>query len=304
MNIEAMRAFIRVADYKSITKAAGVLHVPQQTVSSMIATIENELEVMLFQRHKKERVLTEEGALFYDYCVQFLRELNWLEKELNHEDDEKKIKTLKIGAQNSLAESLLPPWMGVVIKEKPEFDFSVSIADAADIIMEVERGLLDFGVIVRFKRGEDVYPPLPNEIVFKPLMVGKLYFWINISNSLSSYKSLRMKMLEGELIAQESRNDTQIMKYILEESFNVNARLRQVSNTPILIELVKNNMVIATDIETKDGGLRLSQAFENSSNVVSVPVHKKDQYQILVGYIILQRCLQNNELGEVLSFFI
>ena len=303
MNIEAMKAFVRVADCKSVTKAAVILVLPQQTVSSMLSALENELNIDLFQHDKKNRILTEEGTIFYMYCIQFLRELSQLEKALHPERIREKTRTLRIGAQNSLAESLLPYWMNIAIKEMPELDFTVSIDSAVSIIEKVEKGLLDFGLIAQFECGNDVYPPFSDGVTFKPLISSKPYFWINTMNPLAAYKSIRIKMLEGQVLAQESMNDHQMMEYILKKYFCIDVHLRHVSNTPILIELVKNNLAITTDIITKTGELRMAQAFKDISNVVPIPLHKKDQYEICVGCVALDTTLRNSDFREVLSYF-
>ena len=70
MNLLPMFYYATVVERKSITKAAEQLHITQQTLSAHMASLEEELSCILFQRRPKF-VLTYAGEEFYKYVLQF-----------------------------------------------------------------------------------------------------------------------------------------------------------------------------------------------------------------------------------------
>ena len=63
MELRVLRYFLMVARVENITRAAGLLHVTQPTLSRQLIQLEEELGVKLFHRNKYRITLTEEGLL-------------------------------------------------------------------------------------------------------------------------------------------------------------------------------------------------------------------------------------------------
>ncbi len=61
--LNALRAFEVAARHLSFTEAAKELHVTQGAVSRQIKHLENELQVLLFHRHHRQLVLTDQGQI-------------------------------------------------------------------------------------------------------------------------------------------------------------------------------------------------------------------------------------------------
>jgi DNA-binding transcriptional LysR family regulator len=64
MNFKQLETFLRVVEWQSFTKAAQHLYLSQPTISLQIKALEEELQVILFQRNEKKVTLTEAGRLF------------------------------------------------------------------------------------------------------------------------------------------------------------------------------------------------------------------------------------------------
>lgn len=56
-----LKYFLTVAREENITKAANLLHLTQPTLSRQLMQLEDELGVRLFERNKRNIILTEEG---------------------------------------------------------------------------------------------------------------------------------------------------------------------------------------------------------------------------------------------------
>ena len=76
MNVEQLRAFVKVADSHTISAAASSLFVSQPSLSRSIARLERELGVSLFERGRKGCELTEAGAAFLPHARRALCELD------------------------------------------------------------------------------------------------------------------------------------------------------------------------------------------------------------------------------------
>lgn len=63
MDIRILEYYLMVAREESITRAAGLLHVTQPTLSRQLMQLEEELGVKLFNRTNHSIVLTEEGIM-------------------------------------------------------------------------------------------------------------------------------------------------------------------------------------------------------------------------------------------------
>ena len=63
--LEQLTAF---ADYKTLSKAAEMLHMSQPTLTRSMQKLESEFDVSLFRRTKNKLELNENGELVYYYC--------------------------------------------------------------------------------------------------------------------------------------------------------------------------------------------------------------------------------------------
>jgi LysR family transcriptional regulator, benzoate and cis,cis-muconate-responsive activator of ben and cat genes len=75
MELRHLRYFSVVAETKSFTKAAAVLHVAQPAISKQISDLEEELGFSVFKRTTKEVELTEVGSFFLARVSSLQREL-------------------------------------------------------------------------------------------------------------------------------------------------------------------------------------------------------------------------------------
>jgi len=90
-----MQYFVTVVDTQSFTKAADECFISQSAISQQMKSLEEELDVKLFIRHKKSFSLTPAGEYFYNHCKEILDEVKSLcQKTKEIEEDEN---ILKIG---------------------------------------------------------------------------------------------------------------------------------------------------------------------------------------------------------------
>lgn len=63
---DAMRAFARVVEAGSFTKAAQTLHMSKTTVTQLIQQLESRLRVRLLHRTTRKLGVTPDGAVYYE----------------------------------------------------------------------------------------------------------------------------------------------------------------------------------------------------------------------------------------------
>ena len=68
MELKQLEYFLAVSNNKSFTRAAEQLYVSQPSVTTAIKKLEDELGLILFDRNKKQAILTSEGEIFYQHA--------------------------------------------------------------------------------------------------------------------------------------------------------------------------------------------------------------------------------------------
>ncbi|MBE8228841.1 LysR family transcriptional regulator, partial [Leptospira borgpetersenii serovar Ballum] len=76
---EAMRAFARVVETGSFTRAAQTLQISRTTVTQLVQQLEAHLGTALLQRNTRRQRLTEAGSAYLAGCRQVLEQVQQAE---------------------------------------------------------------------------------------------------------------------------------------------------------------------------------------------------------------------------------
>lgn len=79
LEIKQLEYFVATADHGSLNKAAEQLYTSQPNVSKVIANLEKELGVQLFERNSRGMKITEQGNLLYGYARSILKNSNMIQ---------------------------------------------------------------------------------------------------------------------------------------------------------------------------------------------------------------------------------
>ncbi len=88
MDWDKLRIFHAVADAGSLTHAGDTLHLSQSAVSRQIRGLEESLNVVLFHRHARGLILTEQGELLFEATKSIAKKLDAAEARLRDSKDE------------------------------------------------------------------------------------------------------------------------------------------------------------------------------------------------------------------------
>jgi DNA-binding transcriptional LysR family regulator len=87
MDWDKLRIFHAVADAGSLTHAGDTLHLSQSAVSRQVRALEESLDVILFHRHARGLILTQQGELLFDATRDMSKKLEAAEARIRDAED-------------------------------------------------------------------------------------------------------------------------------------------------------------------------------------------------------------------------
>lgn len=147
MELRVLQYFLAVAREQSVSGAAAYLHLSQPTLSRQLKDLEDELGKQLFLRGNRKITLTEEGMLLRKRAEEIM-DLVWkTEREITL-NDERVAGDIYIGAGETDAIRILARAAGALQREHPQIRVHIASGDSADVTEELDKGLIDFGILL------------------------------------------------------------------------------------------------------------------------------------------------------------
>lgn len=144
MDWDKLRIFHAVADAGSFTHAGQALKLSQSAISRQIGALEEQLRVMLFHRHARGLILTEQGELLYRTVRDMAGKVSMTEAMLKASQDQPSGR-LKVTATVGLGSTWLTPRMHEFIEAYPEIEVGLVLSDS-----ELDLGMREADVAIRF----------------------------------------------------------------------------------------------------------------------------------------------------------
>ena len=146
MDIRIMEYFLAITREGNISAAAEALHVSQPALSRQIKDLEEELGVTLFERGSRKIRLTEEGMILRRRAEEMVRLMQITEGEIRQSHNAISGE-IHIGAGESLSFHHLSEIAGKIHKSYPDIRFYITSGDTADLIEQLNTGLIDVALI-------------------------------------------------------------------------------------------------------------------------------------------------------------
>ncbi|MFZ5649395.1 MAG: selenium metabolism-associated LysR family transcriptional regulator [Bacillota bacterium] len=145
MNLKHLETFILVAELQSFTAAARKLYMSQPAVSFQIKSLEEDLQVTLFQRGDKRLGLTAAGKILYPEAKKMVLRYQKIKSGI---DDLKGLKSghLVVGASTTPGEYLVPLMIGEFRRLYPGVGVSLQVAGSGQVFRWVKDREIDVGV--------------------------------------------------------------------------------------------------------------------------------------------------------------
>jgi LysR family hydrogen peroxide-inducible transcriptional activator len=187
MTITQLQYVLAVAEYQNFTLAAEKSFVTQPTLSMQVQKLEDELDILIFDRGKKPIAVTEVGKKIVAQAKNIVNEANRIKDIV---DQEKGFigGEFTLGIIPTVMPTLLPMFLNTFIKKYPKVNLIIKEQNTEDMIRNIQDGHLDAGIAVT-----------PLEIEFikeRPLYYEPFVGYIPKNHRLNSVAKLKTEDLD------------------------------------------------------------------------------------------------------------
>jgi LysR family transcriptional regulator for bpeEF and oprC len=127
--IKAMRAFVRIVEANSFSKAAETLNVPRAALTATIQKLEAALGVQLIQRTTRRLSLTPEGTEYLHDCHAILQALDLAEARFKGGDAASPGGRLRVELPATLGKNVILPQLAQFHAAYPDLELVISFTD-------------------------------------------------------------------------------------------------------------------------------------------------------------------------------
>jgi len=184
ITLTQLEYIVAVDTYRHFGKAAEACFITQPTLSMQIKKLEEDMEVIIFDRSKQPLIPTDVGTHIIEQARVVLKqteEINNIVKDYKNEVSG----TLRIGIIPTLAPYLLPVFIGRYKEEYPDIQIRVTEATTENIIKLLNKDLIDVGILVT---------PLQEEkIIEKPVFYEEMLIYANSLHPLHKKKEVTLQ---------------------------------------------------------------------------------------------------------------
>lgn len=124
MDLEVTRAFVKVVQMGSFTKAALALRLPKSSVSRMVSRLESDTGTQLLVRTTRNLTLTAAGRGFYESCLGPLHQLEEARKSLSGKDS-MLTGLVRITAPEDMGSIFIAPCVADITRRNPGLYFDL-----------------------------------------------------------------------------------------------------------------------------------------------------------------------------------
>lgn len=154
MDTKDIRSFRLVYEERSINRAAKQLFITPQGLSRIIHKLEEELQIVLFERTKGGMVPTECGDYFYAQSQELLYQLEDMKYRLQKMNSRQR--KIKIGFACGVLNLVSLKKLNTIQKEMPDVLVQWEELENQEVAEQVNRGLLDIGFIIGAVPGNEI----------------------------------------------------------------------------------------------------------------------------------------------------
>jgi len=167
LDLDAVKAFVFIADLQSFTRAAEVLETTQSALSLKLRRLEDQLGRRLLERTPRQVRLSAEGAVFLDAARSLI---GAHERAVASFQAERR--RLTIGISQMIVGSELPTLLRHMNEHDPNLLIEMRVAGSRDVMQAYEEGVLDAALVIQPESRRN-----QGEVIFK-----EHFAWIGAAN--------------------------------------------------------------------------------------------------------------------------
>ena len=189
MDLRQLKAFLEVANTLNFTRAAEALSIAQPAVSMSIGKLEEELDLILFNRQGRQIALTTEGEVLLRHAKKILADISVAETEMN-ELKELSSGEVRIGIPPMMSSYYFPRVIRDFRAEYPYLQLTVMGEGAGHIQRQISSGEIDLGVIAGDK--------IPEGLASRCFLREEIVACVPSGHQLSGRLAIRLEELLSE----------------------------------------------------------------------------------------------------------
>ncbi|MES2778498.1 MAG: LysR substrate-binding domain-containing protein [Bacteroidota bacterium] len=250
MNFQQLEYIIAIDTHRHFAKAAEACFVTQATLSMMVKKLEEELDVIIFDRSRQPVVPTEQGKEIITQARMVLREASVL-RQIAIDGREQVRGELRLGIIPTLAPYLLPLFLHSFLQQYPGVHISIQELTTDEIIQGLNTDKLDVGIVATPLHSEGI----KEDVLFHETL--KVFVSKNEKSLNKKYilpEQLDVKRLwlleEGHCLRSQMLNMCELKK---DETYESNLKYEAGSIESLLkIVEVNNGITIVPELATLD----------------------------------------------------
>lgn len=276
MTLQQLRYVTMVAKTGTITEAANKLYISQPSLTSAIHELENEMNIVIFNRTNKGISITKEGEDFLGYARQVLEQAAILEDKYKKNAGGKKQFCVSTQHYSFAVNAFVD-----LIKKygQDEYDFSLRETQTYEIIEDVAKMRSELGILFLNDFNETVINKIlkSHDLKFTQLFVAKPHVFISRKHPLADKKIITNSELElyPYLLFEQGEHNS---FYFSEEIFSASERKK---NIRVRDRATLFNLLIGLNGYTVCSGVIDKKL--NGKDIIAVPL--ADEGDMRIGYI-------------------
>lgn len=275
MELRQLNYFIKAAEYSSFTEASRKLFISQSALSQQIKQLEQELDILLFNRVGKRIQLTEAGSLFLTHAKQTSKTAENA-KQMIVDLQNLQVGTLYIGVTYGLT-ALFTEALILFSKQFPNIKVRAYFRTSDELMDKLKSGELDF--ILSFHGKTD-----DSTITTIPLFKSFLTLVVHDSHELADKQNINLYKLNTINLAITAEGFT--ARKVLEAAYNKDKLLLdyqiELNHIPTILQLVNTGKwaTVLTEYTMRHLPTLKSIPINNKKLTLSAGIrHLKENYQ-------------------------
>ncbi|MGR6872633.1 LysR family transcriptional regulator [Pseudomonas sp. HK3] len=143
-SLRQLEVFLATSHFQNISKAADSLAMSQSAASSALKELEQQFDILLFDRVGKRLQLNEQGRLIRSRTEALLEQAKELEQALLQHQDAGPV---NVGATLTIGNYLAVTILSDLLSEHPDAEVNLSVANTQNIMQQVLNYDIDVGMI-------------------------------------------------------------------------------------------------------------------------------------------------------------
>lgn len=189
IHLRYIHYFLAVAEHKSFTRAAEVLHVSQPALSQHIKSLEESLGILLFDRSTKNIRLTDVGKIYFQYAQQAFHLLNEGQRAI-HDIEDLSRGSIRVAVTPSFITYFIGPLIAKLYAHHPNINVQLQESSQDNIEKMLLNDEIDIGIGF-----DEAYSP---GISIEKFLTEKLTLVASADHPLAKNDAITLKQLEDE----------------------------------------------------------------------------------------------------------